>query len=122
MDRFQRYLIEKDTMVLDPQCMKDEMSYAVTNRGELVPCCRCDDWETVDEPDFKRLLAVSKIEDYDTIDEILLQPEWIEFQNNLKNNKGPYACWYTCRINKPREDTQEHVYIENEEIKSKNVT
>lgn len=119
---FERYLAEKDTMILDPQCMKNKMPYAITNRGELIPCCRCDDIPTIRDPKFSLLLLASKIEDYDTIDEILLQPEWIEFRNDLKNNIGPYACWYTCRINKSVEETQEHVFIEDSEIKFKNTT
>lgn len=121
-DRYEKYLAEKDTMVLDPQCMKEEMSYAVTNRGQLIPCCRCDDPPTVNDPKFSMLLLASRIEDYDTIEEILLQPEWIEFKNDLENNIGPYACWYTCRVDKPQEDIQEHVFIENDKIKFKNVT
>lgn len=81
---------------LDPKCLKGEMQAALTNRGELIPCCYCDTQRTLADPEFQKLLKVSKIKDYDTIEEIYLTKEWIEFVDNLKNNKGPWACWRTC--------------------------
>lgn len=91
-------------MKLDPLCFKDKIGLAVTNRGHLIPCCRCDEPHTMNDTNFKKLLAVSKISDVNDINEILLSEEWIEFYNNLKNNKGPKACLITCRVDKPKEN------------------
>ena len=81
---------------LDPKCLKGEMQPALTNRGELIPCCYCDTQITLENPEFQKLLKVSKIKDYDTIEEIYLTKEWIEFKKDLENDKGPWACWVTC--------------------------
>ena len=35
--------LRKQSNQLDPQCFNGKMSFAVTNRGHLIPCCRCDD-------------------------------------------------------------------------------
>jgi hypothetical protein len=91
---------------LDPQCFKGTIAFAVTNRGHLIPCCRCDDPPTVRDPEFQKLLAVSKISDYNSIEEILATKEWLEFEENLRNHKGPDACIKTCRKNKEEKDTQ----------------
>ena len=92
-------------MKLDPLCFKDEIGLAVTNRGHLIPCCRCDEPHTIDDPEFKKLLAVSKISDVDDVNEILLSKEWIQFYKNLLNNKGPKACIDTCRADKSQNST-----------------
>lgn len=93
---------------LEPQCLDEtRMAMAITNRGELIPCCRCDDPATLGDTKFQELIAVSRIADYDSIQEILETPQWIEFEQNLRNNKGPYACWSTCR--KGKEDQYKQV-------------
>jgi len=91
---------------LDPKCFKDNMSFAVTNRGHLIPCCHCDDQDTMNDPEFKKLLAVSKISDYESIDEILSHKEWTQFLEDLKNHKGPDACHRICLKNKGADKTQ----------------
>tara|TARA_Y100000389_G_C16988810_1_gene283883 strand:+ start:152 stop:487 length:336 start_codon:yes stop_codon:yes gene_type:complete len=93
-------------MKLDPQCTKGTIAFAVTNRGHLIPCCRCDDPPTMNDPKFQELLAVSKISDYNSVSEILETKEWVDFYNNLKNHIGPQACWHTCRKNKEEEAVQ----------------
>ncbi len=87
-------------MKLDPLCFKNEIALAVTNQGYLIPCCRCDVPSSMNDPEFKKLLAVSKISDVDDINEILLSEEWIQFYKNLINNKGLKACIDTCRADK----------------------
>ena len=90
---------------LDPKCLKDnKMQMAVTNNGELIPCCWCDSAHTRDNPTYKKLLAVSKIDDYEKIEDILETIEWKEFENNLRNNKGLPACERTCPVRKDKED------------------
>ena len=89
---------------LDPLCFKDSIGYAVTNRGELIPCCRCDEPTNLEDPLFKDLLSVSKISDHDNIKNILDTKEWKQFYTNLSNNIGPLVCWHTCI--KDKEDKQ----------------
>lgn len=91
---------------LDPLCIKAQIGFAVTNRGELIPCCRCDEPKTMNDLEFQKLLAVSKIEDYDSVDEILQTKQWKQFFKNLQNHKGPAACWRTCKKNKGQDKTQ----------------
>jgi hypothetical protein len=93
-------------VILDPQCIKGTMAFAITNRGHLIPCCRCDDPPTMNDPEFQKLLAVSKISDYNSIEEILKTTEWIEFEKNLKEHKGPQTCYNTCRKNKKESEIQ----------------
>jgi len=96
----------KNKEELDPLCLKGKIAMAITNRGELIPCCRCDDPHTINDPEFQKLLKVSKISDYETIEEILQTDEWKKFEKNLRNHIGPKGCWYTCRKNKPAQDIQ----------------
>ena len=86
------------TKELDPMCFKG-FPMAITKDGCLIPCCYCDVPETMNDPDFKKLLAVSKIDNYDSIQEILENEEWKEFEENLKNDIGPHSCWNTCSKN-----------------------
>jgi len=83
------------TKKLDPMCFKG-FPMAITKDGYLIPCCYCDVPETMNDLEFKKLLSVSKIDDYNTIEEILENDEWLAFENNLKNNIGPHSCWNTC--------------------------
>ncbi len=94
------------TIELDPKCFKDDMSFAVTNRGHLIPCCQCDDLMTMNDPEFQKLLAVSKISEHESIDAILRQKEWTQFFEDLKNHKGPDACRRICLKNKGADKTQ----------------
>jgi len=88
---------------LDPQCFRG-FPMAVTNTGYLIPCCYCDDPKTLNDPEFKKLLAVSKINDYDTLDEIINTKEWKRFEKNLRRNIGPHACMHTCKVRKNKDD------------------
>lgn len=104
-------------MKLDPLCFKDRIAFAVTNRGHLIPCCRCDDPLTMNDPEFQKLLAVSKISDYNSIEEILVTKEWKEFEENLRNHKGPHACFHTCRKNKEEKNIQSIKLIDTQNDK-----
>ena len=81
---------------LDPLCFKDEIAFAVTNKGVLVPCCRFDDPATMGDPQMKPLIEASKISENNTVDDILKKEEWKEFADNLSKNIGPPACLTTC--------------------------
>jgi hypothetical protein len=90
-------MIDKKTIIeLDPQCLKDEMQVAITNKGELIPCCYLDTQRNNLDPEYRKLLKVSKISDVNSIEEIYLTKEWQEFADNLRNHKGPYGCRITC--------------------------
>jgi len=111
----------KKNNTLDPLCLKGKIAMAITNRGELIPCCRCDDPHTTNDTEFQKLLKVSKISDYDSIDEILKTKEWKRFKKNLENNIGPKACWETCRKNKPENDIQTLTSIDTEHYAIKSI-
>lgn len=88
---------------LQPKCF-DNFLMAITNDGYLFPCCYCDDQITRNDPNFKKLMAVSKIDDYDSLDEIVSTQEWKNFEENLRNNKGPFACINTCQVRDNKDD------------------
>lgn len=90
--------IELKARELDPKCLDNRQpSFAMTNRGELIPCCWVDCQQNRFDKDYQRLLSVSKIEDYDTIDEIVLTEEWINFTQNISNGIGFLGCYITCK-------------------------
>ena len=55
-----------DKIVLEPRCMPEKgsvekrMQAAITNRGELIPCCWMDQVKALEHPIMKRMLKVSK--------------------------------------------------------------
>lgn len=92
---------------LQPLCFKD-FSMSITNEGYLVPCCYCDDPPTMEDPEFKKLLAVSKIKDYDNLEDIFYNKEWIDFYKKLENNIAPCdACLSVCTVKKDGTKTRE---------------
>ena len=54
------------------------------------------------------------IKDYKSIDDIIESNVWKQFYDQLKQNRGPKACWDTCRTNKPEEDKQEMVFADKD--------
>ena len=76
-------------IILEPRCMpakgsiEKRMQAAITNRGELIPCCWIDQPNVLDHPIMKKMLKVSKISEHDSIEDILLTDEWKEFAKNL---------------------------------------
>ena len=90
---------------LDPKCFdRRQEAFGLTNRGELIPCSWLDNQVNRKDPDYAKLLLASNIYDYDTIEEILLTDEWIEFRDNLKNGKGFTICYLVCK----KRDTPQH--------------
>ena len=83
---------------MKPMCF-GKFSFAITNKGELLPCCYCDNQKTLNDPDFKKLTKVSKLADYDKIEDIFKNKEWKEFYDLLKNDRAPcHACYITCGV------------------------
>ena len=103
---------QKDYHKLKPLCFK-KFPMTVTNDGMLLPCCFCDDPPTRNDPEFKKLMKVSHIKDYDDIEEIFYNKEWIDFYRKLEKNIAPvHACYFHCAVKKDgtpirrtREDT-----------------
>jgi len=85
---------------LDPLCFKG-FPMSVTKDGYLLPCCYCDDPDTLSDPHLKALYKKSKLEDYNSVQEILETPEWKTFANNLDKNKAPEICFSICGNKKP---------------------
>jgi hypothetical protein len=81
---------------LKPKCISGEIQVAMTNRGELIPCCYLDTIYSLNTPEIKKLLKVSKLDDVEKIEEIIFSDEWIEFKKNLENDKGPPGCFHVC--------------------------
>jgi len=92
---------------LNPLCF-GKLPMAVTNTGYLLPCCYCDDKWTFEDIEFQKLMAASKIEEHNTLDEIIFSKEWKDFEENLRNHKGPPCCFQVCQKSKStvtRKDT-----------------
>ena len=95
-----------DKIILEPRCMpakgsiENRMQAAITNRGELIPCCWIDQAKVLKHPIIKQMLKVSKISDHNSIEDILLTKEWQEFARNLaeKNlDKTLPVCNIHCK-------------------------
>lgn len=87
---------------LDPICFKD-FPMSATNTGYLVPCCYCDENEALNDPEFQKLLSASKLDEHETIEEIIFSKEWKEFEENLRNHKGPQFCISHCKVTEEKE-------------------
>ena len=100
--------------MLNPKCFKVDsyVGLAITNRGHLIPCCRCDEPETMNDSHFKKLLAVSKISENEKIEDIIKQKEWVQFFQNLKKGIGPHCCYDFCAKDKAQENIQSAKYID----------
>lgn len=103
---------------LDPKCINGKQeSFAITNRGELIPCCWLDTQVNRKDEDYMTLVLASNLNDYDSIEEILLQPEWINFRENLKNNKGFKVCHLVCKKRDNAQHKREVILDEEGNIK-----
>jgi len=109
--------VKEQNNELDPLCFKGEIAMAVTNRGHLIPCCRCDNPENMKDPEFQKLLAVSKISKENKIEDILQSKQWKRFKKNLEKNIGPFSCNFTCRKDKKDKDVQVLKKIDTKENK-----
>ena len=115
---------------LEPRCMppKEKNSerrqqIAVTNRGQLVPCCWMDQKVVLQHPDMQKMLKVSNVADYDTIEEILLTDEWQEFAKNLEERnieKIMPVCITHCVQREGRDRQKIETYTLGKETKEIN--
>ena len=101
---------------LAPKCLTGHQSVAYTNRGHLIPCCYCDTINSYRDPRFKKLLAVSKVSEHESIEDIVMQDEWLDFEENLRKqniDKVLKTCIKTCQVREDKEDlVRKETYIE----------
>ena len=96
---------------LDPKCLDNRQpSFGMTNRGELIPCCWVDTQVNRFDKDYQKLLSVSKIEDYNDINEILLTDEWLDFVENISKGVGFLGCYFACQKSKKPKHKVENWY------------
>ena len=80
-----------------PKCIEDlGFRMAITNKGHLVPCPQMATPHGYRDPIISELMKKTKLSDYDSIEKIISQPEWIQYFENLKKNIAPTACFYYC--------------------------
>ena len=119
-------------MKLNPKCLptngEKPMPLAIDNRGHLLPCCWCDEKNITASKQFKPLYDVSKLEDYNNINEILETKEWVEFENDLINardigdedslKKVQPVCIHHCKIREKEDKIKvETTYRNGKELK-----
>lgn len=105
---------------LDPSCYDSRQpAFAMTNRGEVIPCCWLDTkFNRVDDR-YQKLLMVSNIDDYDDISEIFLTDEWVQFYQDLRNHKGFPSCHVHCRKREKPAHRREITYVKQELVGKK---
>lgn len=96
---------------LEPKCFNNlQEAFGTTNRGQIIPCCWLDTQATRNDPNYQKLLKVSNIDDYDSIEEIFLTDEWVEFYSNLKKGIGFPTCYRICKKTKNKNHKKETVF------------
>ena len=86
-------------MKFNPKCLSGKQQTAVNNRGELLPCCYCDEDEDLATPQLKRLTDVSKISEVEDIEQILFSKPWMKFEEDLRTENWPEIpkiCIHHC--------------------------
>ena len=88
-------------MQFSPKCFPNKQrtqQVALTNRGELIPCCWIDHRDRLEHPTMVKMLKVSKVSDYENVEDIFKTKEWQEFAKNLaeKNMKEIMPVCKTC--------------------------
>lgn len=80
-------------MKLDPKCLNEDAQLGHSAEGYILPCCMSDHGAIPQL--WKEHL---KIENVDSVDEILNSKEWISFFEMLRNNpnKSPSVCKRFC--------------------------
>lgn len=86
---------DNDKTFLNQECF-DVRPFGTDIWGHLLPCCRVDDLGNYKSEMYQDLIRVSKISDYEKIEDILNTPQWKKFVENLENNKGLPHCHNMC--------------------------
>lgn len=104
---------------LYPKCLVGSQQFAIDNMGHLIPCCQCDSTYNLRDKNYIEFLNHVKIEDYESIEEILLSDAWLLFEENLKNNQGFRMCHRYCAT-KDTSFKKEVTYIGKEVVRELN--
>ena len=97
----------------EPRCISGQSQAAVNNRGHLLPCCWTDEGWALEEPELKKIVKVSKISEYDDIEDILFTKEWIEFYSNLKAEKNiATICRHHCTVREHDDKLKREYFID----------
>ena len=105
---------EKKGSTLDAKCMdKRQGNFGFTNRGELIPCCWLDTQGNRKEEAYKKLLSVSSIKDHDSVEDIIMQKEWIDFFKGLKEGRGFPQCHHVCKKREKPQHQKQTFYEPN---------
>ena len=74
-------------MKINPRCEKGKQSkdYAYSAKGFLLPCCWCDTINPKSDKELYKLFNPNlHLSNVDSIDEILLSDEWLDFKRSIK--------------------------------------
>tara|TARA_Y100000004_G_C8731535_1_gene334533 strand:- start:97 stop:405 length:309 start_codon:yes stop_codon:yes gene_type:complete len=87
--------------IIYPRCEKKTggKDYALSAKGYLLPCCWCDAITPDKDPALKKLFNEHlHINNNDSVEEILLSDEWIEFKNTITKDydNAPDVCKRYC--------------------------
>ena len=118
---------------LRPRCLPNpddpnyiSMPLAINNRGYILPCCWCDEKSVTTSERFKKIYNVSKLENFDTVEQLMGQPEWKEFENDLVRardvgdnlNKINGVCIHHCKVREKEDKIKvETTYRNGKELK-----
>lgn len=86
-------------MKLVPKCVHVNRAEAYVNTGHILPCCWLDGMLARKEPEIDKLFAEHlKVENNETLEDIITSEEWIEFFNNILNQpkNAPKECYKYC--------------------------
>ena len=104
-------------MRFSPKCFphgkERRQQVALTNKGELIPCCWLDQRDKLKHPTMVALLKVSKVDDYEKIEDIFKTNEWQEFAKNLEQrnlDKIMPVCIIHCAKRKGRDRQKIETY------------
>ena len=91
-------------MKINPKCEKGKQSkdYATSAKGFLLPCCWCDTINLSADKELTKLFRPHlHLDKVDSIDEILLSDEWLDFKKSITtdNDKAPDVCKRYCGTN-----------------------
>ena len=89
-------------MKLNPQCINDKKQITLSATGWVLPCCWCDN-STKDLNQYKALGFLDsdlKLENVNSLDEILTSDRWTNFYSLLDENaeSAPRVCKSFCGV------------------------
>lgn len=77
-----------------------------TSRGYILPCCYMDTPDLFDGDASFLVDEKFKLDNVESIDEIIESDVWQKFYDNLRNGIGPTQCHRTCGNNTAMQETK----------------